>query len=182
MSDFKDIASLIDTGLTVSEALKRVIPTEVDLSVFVNNSTGEPNIDNTNFDAATSLAINTWESVGPTGSGATNIWTSLDTVPSDAVWVEVRVRIYLAATNSGAAELDLYARKGGSSATNNDDTLIAIARSVHNDATTHGSGNICTHKIPIDSSSIFDLRRGEVGASVTVRVIWLHLIGYGYNG
>ena len=62
------------------------------------------------------VPVSTWESVGPTASGADNIWTALDGVPADANWVELSVRHF---GSAGSASINstskFYVRQGGTS-------------------------------------------------------------------
>lgn len=54
------------------------------------------------------MTINEWTSIGPTGSGATNIWPALDSVPTDATGV------MLTCQSHGGTMAICYARKDGS--------------------------------------------------------------------
>lgn len=55
------------------------------------------------------LTKNTWISVGPTGSGATQIWTAIDSVPTDATGIIVLCEFYGGNFGTG------FLRKNGSS-------------------------------------------------------------------
>jgi hypothetical protein len=45
------------------------------------------------FDVSGNVVENTWESVGPTGSGADNIWTDMDVIPANATILIVAVTL-----------------------------------------------------------------------------------------
>lgn len=90
-----------------------------------------------------------WESIGPTGSGATNIWTALDALPASTPWVEVT--LWMAGSGSGLGRI--YARKTGASSTNDISTIIGAIREAAGEAT-YGVFHV---KIPLDSSNRFDL-------------------------
>ena len=57
---------------------------------FVTSSSGAV-VSSTAFAIPGTITENTFVTVGPTGSGADNIWTALDSVPSGASWIEVRI-------------------------------------------------------------------------------------------
>ena len=50
-----------------------------------------PNITTSLFDVTLNIPVVTSQSIGPTGSGADNIWTSLDVVPANAVSVDLLI-------------------------------------------------------------------------------------------
>jgi hypothetical protein len=75
---------------------------------------------NSAFVPSTQLVENTFETIGPTGSGATNIWTALDLVPSGAVAVILDIYGSITTSGTGAAELQAWATSGDSSATQTD--------------------------------------------------------------
>ena len=54
------------------------------------------------FDFNTELTVATWESIGPTGSGADNIWALMDQIPANARILLCDV--YLAAIDDGGAD------------------------------------------------------------------------------
>ena len=54
----------------------------------------------------------TFESVGPTGSGATNIWTELDDMPADAKYVRLGFRLSITSSTSGQPVVRMYLRPG----------------------------------------------------------------------
>lgn len=108
-----------------------------------------------------------WESVGPTGSGATNIWTELDIVPATAVALILRIRN--AVSGSAIAtyyEHSVYARKNGSSATVNEILMISIAAFINRSGSTERDDNITLSIIPVLSPAKFDLYENKVGGGV----------------
>ena len=149
-------------------------------STHVDNSNGNPNIADGAFTVNASVTLATWETVGPTGSGADNTWTALDSVPAGVSWVEIRA--YLTAQNgpgSTTPNLVLYARKNGSSS-----PISASNRISQIWGRTDGGGNangssVSTHKIPVDSNVVFDVHWTNSPAWSSPGV-QLYLIGYGY--
>jgi len=66
------------------------------------------------LDAATDITTGTFETVGPTGSGALNIWTPLDVMPSNATIVLLRVSVGISQSGANAATMSVYATSGDS--------------------------------------------------------------------
>lgn len=119
----------------------------------------------------------TWESVGPTGSGATNIWTALDNVPSDADFIEIKV----SGVFRGSSDQVVYccARINGSST----NYSVQSAGIIWEGYPPNGVkiGHFETHKVRADSNGIFEVKWHYGGSAPTSSAIWLHLVGYGYN-
>lgn len=165
------ISETLDIG---SSTTKRVAPA----GTFASNSNGNPNVSDTGFSVTANITENTWESVGPTGSGADNIWTALDNVPIDADWIEISG--YISGTD-GAATSELSShlngrKNGGSENAAPDNRCGAIGD--HSDA----SGNAYTlsdftKKIPVNSC-IFDLL---YQSTFTTDIIIIYLSGWGFN-
>lgn len=117
-----------------------------------------------------------WESLGPTGSGATNIWTALDSVPVGAKWVEIKLSH--SCTDNGGVSFNqfLYARVTGSG------SGISISNQISKvGMRADGAGIISnsiqtTAKIPVDSSGRFDLYFVADGSS---RSADMYLVGFG---
>lgn len=148
-------------------------------SVFVNNADGSPNISSTQFNAPVSLTAGVWESVGPTGSGKTNIWTALDSVNSAADWIEVRLTMYgySAATANTLYGSTLYARENGSSVAVATSNNIGKLNHYTNSSGNNTSQTIASIKIPVSSRS-FDL---HWTSTMTADTMQLYITGYGYN-
>lgn len=151
---------------------------------FVNHSTGEPNISNTLFDIGSNIGA-AWESVGPTGSGATNIWTALDSVPVDADWIEVRIysEYNLVGDTASAVFTDhVYARADGSSAAVSSDTEVMYHSATSSSSGGGDYGSTINVKIPIAAGVLFDLYAtlATLGGT-SARNLVMYLTGYGYN-
>lgn len=137
-----------------------------------------PVISTISFDVTTSLAANQWESIGPTGSGADNIWTALDDIPESANYIEIKATMF-ADNDSISANLSLWARKFGSvDGTENEKLIGKIAIStlaVGN----NGSGfYIMNSIIGLDSANRFELQFSE---TTVTNLVTLHVNGYGYS-
>ena len=114
--------------------------------------------------------------MGPTGSGATNIWTALDSIPSAGQWAELHS--YNLCTDAAGDSLaqNVWARVTGSST-----GLVEKARLSTLFIQTTGPTAIShlilsDKKVPIDSSLRFDLYFEADGSSRTVS---LFLNGFG---
>lgn len=123
------------------------------LGISVNNSNGNPNISDTIFNAVASVTEDTWESVGPTGSGASNIWTALDSAPANTSHIRVKILI------SGG--VDVWGRKtGGVQAKGYDNMLYS------------GLG-MAEATIPVDSSLRFDIQWDDTGSAAFCYLVLL---------
>lgn len=129
------------------------------------------------FFPTTDIVSATWESVGPTGSGADNIWTAMDDLPSEVDWVEIRAR----ATTLGTDFVDfkIWARKTGSSLGAIDATTV-----FHNGIALPGFSNVQALSttqlvLPVDESNRFDMRWERLSGSSGTTTLWL--VGYGYR-
>jgi len=151
--------------------------------VFTDNANGNPNVSDTGFNIH-SLTESTWVGgdIGATGSGATNTWTALDSVPSDADWIEIKVDSWGVSSgdtaDTGRAIL-VYARDDGSSETIGGDNLISTVYTYTN---SNGSGQGRTTssvKVPI-TSRVFEAYWVSTFNDSTN--ITIYLVGYGYNG
>lgn len=121
-----------------------------------------------------------WESIGPTGGGATNTWTALDLVPKTSKGVILKVYVTArddsAASGTRDARNALYARVTGSSATNNVASLIAEVRGTiildgAVTANTFDAGACAvTVVVPVDTSIRFDLFNTRVGSAHSTEI------------
>lgn len=124
----------------------------------------------TSFDAFAVIGTS-FESVGKTGSGATNIWTALNDVPATAVSVILKV-VSTIDTSAAIGSLLLYARKGGSAAAEDDGTLVHANHS--NQGTLAAVKDVSMVYVPISSSVIFDLSLEHTNGVSAV----LYLVGW----
>jgi len=128
------------------------------------------------FDVSGTLPATTFESIGPTGSGAANIWTQLDALPSNTKFVEISVRCFGANAGAGSAVTTFNARKTGTSvvasqALTAQSSIITAAASISQHVTW------TTIKIPVDGSVRFDGYWQPV--SGTTNSVQIYLNGYG---
>lgn len=181
----QDFILLVSSGTAWTSGHVRASPqVEASNTFHVNDINGTPNIDGSGFsNVNSSVAESTWESFGPTGSGADNIWDDLNAVPNDADWVEIRFilrGLSLLDAADTQRRINIYARKNGSLIGAGNSTLVA-----RGGAHTSSAGNalidlVTQHKIPVDSSIIFELFWfSEFNLSANIDIF---LTGYGQNG
>jgi hypothetical protein len=155
-----------DTGIHPSNA-----------SVFVNNADGGPYIDSTANVITTTCTRETWESYGPTSSGADNEWAALS--DADIVvgmdWVDVRFFFNFSASAGGAGNLVLSARATGSEVSAANSQVAGVGTVV--------SGYTISFpvvRIPVNTSTLFfDLYWTD--SNSTSSSITATLVGAGYN-
>ena len=146
--------------------------------VFVNNANGNPNISDTAIAIDSVVAADQWESVGPTSPGtADNIWTALDSVPDDADWIEVKIRMQLDGTLTTLVGT-VYGRSGDGAEGIGFDNMLAQISQSDGDTDAKSTGVVTTTKIQINSDNEFDLYWTVV---TTNEEIDCYLIGYGWN-
>lgn len=64
------------------------------------------------FNVATGVTVGTWESVGPTGSGADNTWAAMDDIPTDATAILVSITGSVVANAAGSMRMQAWAAAG----------------------------------------------------------------------
>lgn len=124
------------------------------------------------------LPVDTWRTIGPTGSGAIIEWSALDALPPDCTFVDVFFDIGIGNT-SERADLTIYSKRMGSAATEDGTqsaTTMISAATAAGPIILSGDGN--TKKIPLEDNS-FELRWDSTnGAPDSIR---LYLVGFGLN-
>ena len=183
IGSYIDISSSIDAGTTVDiETSLRTTNRVAPAGTFVDASTGEPAISNTTYNFS-GLPF-TWTSVGPTGSGASNIWTALDDVPVDADWIEIRMQHNCEDSLAGAGvkvTSKVFARTTGSSASAGPATSISKLTGYEDSSGNNAMAVTVTHKINIDSSRRFDIQLDCIPTTVGTTNCYLFLTGWGFN-
>lgn len=109
------------------------------------------------FAADAVITETTFESVGPTGSGATNIWTALDSVPLGARIAVVAVNLTAVANSADTVVgLSAYARQTGSSQAVGSETLVARKSASIDDAVGQAETITLMAEFPLDDTGSFD--------------------------
>lgn len=180
-------ATISPTELSYLDGATSNLQTQIDGvvgGVHCNDAGGGPYITSTAFDIDANIprAPSSWESVGPTGSGADNIWTALDSIPSDVDWIAVRVdNKMLVVSGTTSAEYGTAVQARDSGATNSG--LISRTGFITDSSTGNGIGhNVTEHHIPV-TSRVFELYYNWPGAGVlgVTDTVNMYLVGYGYN-
>lgn len=103
-----------------------------------------------------SITENVWESVGPTGSGATNIWTELDDMPTTAGAILLSLDITVQCDGGGTGGMDVYLRKNGTGLGKNTKTHAA---SIASGGSTSGDigTSVSEYIVAVDANGIFEI-------------------------
>lgn len=156
------------------------------IGTFVDDSGGYPISSQTAFNVHTQVTemvgatTYNYESVGPTGSGADNIWTALDGLPSSINWIELRV-LYEGASSADTASVSRTILAGfvknGTAASGS--TSLMVYGQAYTDASGNGkTSGVSVFKVPV-ASKVFDV--SWYSSFSTLSTISLYLSGYGYN-
>lgn len=152
-----------------------------DAGTFVNDG-DSPNVSTTSFDVDTNLTESSWESIGPTGSGADNTWTALDSLSTDVDWIEIKISVdgdTFSASGDGVDTARLYARGGGGTSGTSLETSIGVAQDYGVSGNGAAGTGISYAKVPVDGDNIFDLHYVSTFEDITA--IDIYLVGYGSN-
>jgi hypothetical protein len=117
-----------------------------------------------------------FESVGPTGSLANNIWTAMDVIPLGAKAVYLMVNITMTNTSNAVPVGGVFARRTGSSASASDATVLAAYQGNVTAATGTTTGIQGLGWVPLDTSNRFDIHWSV--ANDTSRNVTLALKGF----
>ena len=102
------------------------------------------------------VAEATWETVGPTGSGADNIWDALDDIPGLKGFVLISATAICSGTSAGEASVFLSVREnGGSLGFADREVVVAKGYVLASGATQVESRS--QRAVPIDSNGIFEI-------------------------
>lgn len=130
----------------------------------------------TAFDVDGNVTESTFESVGPTGSSATNIWTAMDDIPAGARIAIISVILYVLGDESAVGFLgQVFARATGSSQAAANGQRIAFIQADNNNLTDVPEKGIQVQAmVPLDSSRRFDITwAASADAAVNID-IYLH--------
>lgn len=116
------------------------------------------------FSFAGLMSALTWESVGPTGSGADNIWAALDNVPSNVKAIIVEVYLQHTSSAAGSHSTLAYAEHGDVASPGTSYTRIGYL------ASWAGAGSetrVLTNQviIPVNSSGVFKVTWNHTSTS-----------------
>lgn len=151
--------------------------------IFVNNANDNPNISDTAYDLSLH-PFASWSGIGNTTSGAANTWAALDSVPSDADWIEVGINVHMSSGAGVEATLSFlaHARKGGGSeAVTISNKISDVRQDLVNNTVAIALYSYNVVKIPISlTTGIFELYQVK-GGTFGSNSSGLILKGYGWN-
>lgn len=121
----------------------------------------------------------TWETIGPTGSGADNIWTEMDQIPSNATALIVDIRQLLSTADANTAGLHFYVTAGDATNTSQDleDNGLTWVATDHDVAVTGNEAIMTRATIPLASINQ-DFRVYWSSSSNDVEFIILYYRGF----
>ena len=108
---------------------------------------------------AVSMPNLTFESYGPTGSGADNIWAALDQLPSSATMVIIDLKLESEKFNAGYGAGQVSYRMHGTT----NEYVIGTIKIKEEDNIVAYTDRI---QLPLDSNNMFDLERGTTTGTV----------------
>ena len=152
--------------------------------VFVAAENGAPLMSPTRlqFNSST-LPMNEWRGIGPSGSGASHVWSALDLVPSGSKWIEVQivVSLYGYGGEPGSAIMFSAAARRAGAATPLDQTGILNHSVGYAAPNAYAIGSMSyTRKIPVDQNRRFEIW-WSVNGTTSMTSMSFTLLGYGFN-
>lgn len=116
-------------------------------------------------DIASTTSVDTWETHGPQGSGASNIHTCLDAIPTDAKFVTISGKLTTqGSTNGDIYRLSVFGRPTGSSFNPSDGVYVIFENTTGSNEL---DGSVGAFDVRLDSNNIFELKWTEQGTSPT---------------
>ncbi len=119
-----------------------------------------------------------WWSLGPTGSGANSVWSTLDSIPDGAKWLDLGFVMSSTILTAGETVISVYGRKFSSTLTASDRTTIARVGATHS-GSSHTAKVYQTYRLPIDTGGgvpMFSLYVNKIGDLFTAD---MYLLGFG---
>jgi len=130
------------------------------------------------FDVQANITENLWESVGPTGSSATNIWTAMDDIPDEATMLLGQCYLATSPAAVGEAFIIAYiAQNGITPVLSLAATEIARLYAATTAATlTHAIS--VPFQVPLDGSLRFQASWDEANSNTDERIVRLYYRGF----
>ena len=129
----------------------------------------------TGFDIDSNLTVSTYESIGPTGSGADFIWSELDILPSDVKFIDLRVKCVAGDGSNIAADANAEFRPTGST-----DTIdLPTASSNITTNSTSALSSITTYtylRVAVGTNRSIDSKWSSSGSTTNIN---MYLSGFG---
>ncbi len=112
----------------------------------------------TDIDIEAVVTTDTWETIGPTGSGADNIWATMDQIPDEARGIIVSIEYGYSPTGSGGCSLDMFAHNADEGSGGGTGVSNRIIKDVLNSGNVNGDSKTNVHPfviIPIGAAKDF---------------------------
>ena len=167
-------------ALTVGGVVQPSIPAQVTdhtRAGHVQVWTGRSNL--TGLTVSSVVAEDAWESIGPTGSGADNIWDEMGVLPANAtvLLVDVRVRLSQTGVNQGSVSVYVVDGDDPSPVVNTATTEIANL-GIETDGTYTGNYNYQMRTmIPLGATNQ-DFQLQWKATDTDVEIVWLYYRGF----
>ena len=117
------------------------------------------------------LTDSTWETVGPSYSGASNTWSILDNVPLYAKAILLDIFISIAgSTNASTYTAYVYGRANGSSRGTTESKIAQAGFTNRSGSSEKDDDNNSSVILPLDNKNIFELQRVVSGTTPTVSI------------
>lgn len=121
------------------------------------------------FDATSLIGVG-WTSIGPTGSGMAAIWTALNSLPSTAKAVILKLSGFTSGTTVGQAySLEINTRRQGSGVSVGDRTLALdlLTGQVSSASYSQQAADVATVIVPVSTLRAFEVLLSQGGTSGT---------------
>ncbi len=161
-------AKILDGAVTNA---KRTYPAQLTNHVRAGNTqiyNGEAV--QTDFDADSSLVDAAWESVGPTGSGADNIWATLDQLPASARILILDIEGTLVSGSAVGVSTIIHVTSGNIAVPNVADRTRVFLMAADPDASGEVYGQSAQVMIPLHTDQTFKIYKDTAGAPSTENI------------
>lgn len=120
-----------------------------------------------------------FETVGPTSSGATNVWTAMDSIPTGATAAIVKINNQITGATNGSTYSSAVTTKinGGSGAAGETDIVSSYSLVVNRSGSAETAVSVGETIIPLDGSLLFQIAWSEAGTTPTSNVS-MYLVGF----
>lgn len=157
-------------------------PASTEPPVIAGAADGGPYVEGTLFEVVTNVAHEVIESVGPTGSGADNIWTALDGVPTGIDYLLLGMVLSVRHATLGAGLFVTARSLDGSVDLTNLASATVIGRLTAPANASFGTVISLGTLTPVNAANVFEIRWSRLNAGNATEIINLSLRGYGVNG
>lgn len=138
---------------------------------YLNNDYGN----STSINISGSITKNTFETIGPTGSGATNIWTALDDLPANATGVMITVTSQVEANAASLTyEAPIRVRGTGSISAGNNTLISNAGGRVSAGGDLEKSTSVNSTFVVLDGNNTFELQWNDTNVTFNTSIMYLN--------